>query len=602
MKERKRAWPAPWEKICGSIYRFYGRLSIRGKLLISCLPFVIIGYILIFYGVTVLMFDQMKQTVYDQTKQNILEKRNLINTSLNNYNQATIKFLYYTDEVQEYLNTRQSGLSEQERKELTNRISHNISSLIINNQTTITNVCLYNRFGELYINNAIYKDTIAQTNEYGQMLQEIAQQKHGKLIISKNPIRKNVITFARNIFVLDIARCDEKIGFLMLDIDKANFEKIIRTRGDGGAVSLLVLDAEDNILLNGSEMTDSDCREILKNPSANYLIYQYEIQYGDCRLVGIVDEQMIFQDTYRIFLQEMLMILTAILIIVAALFLSATGISGQVQKFIVKLRQTKEINQSAYVEVDSSDEFRELADVYNDMLDRIDTLIQQVYKQQILMKDAQIETLEAQINPHFLYNTLDCINSLADAGRIREVKKTVTSLGGIMRMAIKGSSFLRIREELDYVTQYLYIQKMRFQERIIFLVEIPEELYEYYIPKLVIQPLLENAILHGVSVRKDTGMIAVTGTEDETSVYLTVKDNGIGMPQQIIGQLKVMGKDSFSEEKKHIGIFNIQQRLRLLYGEEYGLTIELLKPSGTAVTIRIPKIREEAACENLNCG
>ena len=296
------------------------------------------------------------------------------------------------------------------------------------------------------------------------------------------------------------------------------------------------------------------------------------------------------------------MILTAILIIVAALFLSATGISGQVQKFIVKLRQTKEINQSAYVEVDSSDEFRELADVYNDMLDRIDTLIQQVYKQQILMKDAQIETLEAQINPHFLYNTLDCINSLADAGRIREVKKTVTSLGGIMRMAIKGSSFLRIREELDYVTQYLYIQKMRFQERIIFLVEIPEELYEYYIPKLVIQPLLENAILHGVSVRKDTGMIAVTGTEDETSVYLTVKDNGIGMPQQIIGQLKVMGKDSFSEEKKHIGIFNIQQRLRLLYGEEYGLTIELLKPSGTAVTIRIPKIREEAACENLNCG
>lgn len=100
----------------GRLYKFYGKLTIRNKLLISCLPFVVLGYFLIFYSTTVIMFDQMKQMVYDQTEQNVMEKKKLVNTLLDNYNQATIKFLYYTNEVQEYLNTRQSVLSVEEQE------------------------------------------------------------------------------------------------------------------------------------------------------------------------------------------------------------------------------------------------------------------------------------------------------------------------------------------------------------------------------------------------------------------------------------------------------------------------------------------------------
>ena len=216
------------------------------------------------------------------------------------------------------------------------------------------------------------------------------------------------------------------------------------------------------------------------------------------------------------------------------------------------------------------------------------------------MKDAQIESLQTQINPHFLYNTLDCINSLADMGKTTAVKKTVTCPGSIMRMSIKGAQFLKIEEELKYVNQYLYIQKMRFQEHIICLVEIPEQLYEYYIPKLMIQPLLENAIVHGVSELKETGMIAVTGKETEDAIYITVKDNGNGMPETIIRQLEEIRENGILKEKEHIGIFNIQQRLLLLYGKEYGLTVEHVKPSGTAVTICIPKTKGEKGYESGN--
>ena len=193
----------------GRLYKFYGKLTIRNKLLISCLPFVVLGYFLIFYSTTVIMFDQMKQMVYDQTEQNFMEKKKLVNTLLDNYNQATIKFLYYTDEVQEYLNTRQSVLSVEEQEKLTDMISYQIGSLITNNQDALMNVCIYNKFNELYINNAIYYNTIEQTNDFAEILKEAAEEKHGKPVLRINPVRKNMITFARNIYVPQIEKSDE---------------------------------------------------------------------------------------------------------------------------------------------------------------------------------------------------------------------------------------------------------------------------------------------------------------------------------------------------------------------------------------------------------
>ena len=254
----------------GRLYKFYGKLTIRNKLLILCLPFVVLGYFLIFYSTTVIMFDQMKQMVYDQTEQNVMEKKKLVNTLLDNYNQATIKFLYYTDEVQEYLNTRQSVLSVEEQEKLTDMISYQIGSLITNNQDALMNVCIYNKFNELYINNAIYYNTIEQTNDFAEILKEAAEEKHGKPVLRINPVRKNMITFARNIYVPQIEKSDEKIGFLMMDIDKTGMEKIIQTGEDRDVNAILILDSENNILVNGSNLSDDKCKTILKEPSGNY--------------------------------------------------------------------------------------------------------------------------------------------------------------------------------------------------------------------------------------------------------------------------------------------------------------------------------------------
>lgn len=574
-----------FRKLC---HTFYGKLSIRSKLMVSCLPFVILGYVVIFCGITALMFSHMKQIVYQQTEQNIVEKTNLINTTLSGYEQSTTKFLYYTPEVQEYLNIQQSTLGEDAAREWKDMISYQISALITNNQASVFNVCLYNKFGEVFLNNAIYSNTIAQMDTYRQSLEAEADLKHGKPIISSNPFRSNVITFARNVYVPELERSNEKIGFLMMDINKSQIRNILRNTGE--AISIVLLDVNGNILVNGSSMDDQQYLENFQNPSPGYLITVHNVQYGNCSLVSMVNEKLLFHEAYSLFFKEMVSVFVAIMIIVAAIFGAGTSISKQLQSFMRKLRQTTEIDQNAYVVVDTQDEFRKLADVYNEMLARIEKLIQQVYKQEILAKDSQIESLQAQINPHFLYNTLDCINSLADLGKMQEVKKTVISLGNIMRMSIKGDAFLKIEEELEYVNQYLYIQKMRFQEKILYLVEIPETLYQYYIPKLTIQPLLENAMIHGVSGMQGTGMIVVLGGEEEDGIYITVKDNGVGIPETVIRQLDQI--QDVLDQKKHIGIFNIQQRIHLLYGSTYGLSVERLQPSGTSVTVRLPKIRE----------
>lgn len=568
--------------------RIYGKLSIRSKLMVSCLPFVILGYVVIFCGITALMFSHMKEMVYEQTEQNIIEKTNLINATLSGYEQSTTKFLYYTPEVQEYLNIQQSTLDENAAREWKNLVSYQISALITNNQASVYNVCLYNKFNEVFLNNAIYSNTIAQMDTYRKSLEAEADLKHGKPIVSINPFRSNVITFARNVYVPELERSNEKIGFLMMDINKSQIRNILRNMGE--AISIALLDADGNILVNGSSMEDEAYLDIFRNPPSGYLLTEHKVPYGNCTLASMVDEKLMFREAYSLFFREMIAVFVANMIIIAAIFGAGTSISRQLQGFMRKLRQTTEIDQNAYVMVDTQDEFRELADVYNEMLTRIEKLIQQVYKQEILAKDSQIESLQAQINPHFLYNTLDCINGLADLGKMTEVKKTVISLGSIMRMSIKGDAFLKIEKELEYVNQYLYIQKMRFQEKILYLVEIPETLYQYYIPKLTIQPLLENAMIHGVSGMQGTGMIVVLGGEEEGGIYITVKDNGVGMPEAVIRQLDQI--QDVLDQKKHIGIFNIQQRIHLLYGTTYGLSVERLQPSGTSVTIRLPKIRE----------
>lgn len=579
------------------IQNFFNQLKIKNKIIAACLPFILISYVILFISVSLIMYHQMKQRVLDQTQQNIIEKVNFLNAKLTDYDLITSDFLYYTQGVTKYLTQKQGDEANQ-------FLSRNISSVITDNNPEIFSVKLFNEYGDLYINNAIYTNTLEEVKAYAGSIRGYAREYHGKLVICRNPNTPYFVTVARTVYVPTLKESNHEIGFLMLDIAMDSLKKDIQMQQNADSIFLLLTDRDGKILVNGTNLDDHECEELLNaNKTKKYLIDKVQLAYSDCYVTSIINESLLFRDTHRLFQLEACVMLLSIFIIIGAILYAGNMISIQVQAFIQKLNETSEIDKNAYIEVQSQDEFKELGDVYNRMLSRIDHLIQTVYVNELLTKNAQLETLQAQINPHFLYNTLDCINSLVEFNEKENVQKVVTSLASIMKMSIKSSTFITLEEDISYINQYVFIQKMRFQDRLLFLVEIPEHLYQYYVPKLILQPIVENAIVHGVEEISETGMIGIIGSEDKENLYISIKDNGNGIPEEIIRQLQQMD-DRSRLSTQHIGIFNIQKKLQILYGQKYGLKISTLKPHGTNVTICIPKSTEpgkEPFDETLNC-
>ncbi len=215
---------------------------------------------------------------------------------------------------------------------------------------------------------------------------------------------------------------------------------------------------------------------------------------------------------------------------------------------------------------------------------------EQVTREQKQLRKAEFELLQAQINPHFLYNTLDAIVWSAEAGNQKQVVKMVGSLSEFFRSSLnKGKEVVTVREELQHVRSYLEIQQIRYQDILSYEIDVPESIYEYGIPKITIQPLVENALYHGIKNRRGGGRITVTGREDEEDFFIEVKDDGIGMDPIRLQEVKDILSGGEEKSGKIYGLYNVNERIRLGYGEEYGITMDSAYEKGSCVTIRLPK-------------
>ena len=246
-------------------------------------------------------------------------------------------------------------------------------------------------------------------------------------------------------------------------------------------------------------------------------------------------------------------------------------------------------NLSVRAAAESGAEARMLSDSLNAMIDKINELLDQVTTEQIRLRKAEFELLQAQINPHFLYNTLDTIVWLAEAGDQKRVVSMVGNLSDFFRTSLnQGKDIISIREELAHVRSYLEIQQVRYQDILRYEITVPEDLYEYKIPKITIQPLVENALYHGIKNKRGQGTITITGERRENGFVLYVRDNGIGMTQERLNEVRA-GIQKLSYTGKEIyGLYNVNERIRLNFGETYGISIESTYGEGTCVSISLP--------------
>lgn len=275
------------------------------------------------------------------------------------------------------------------------------------------------------------------------------------------------------------------------------------------------------------------------------------------------------------------------MIVVGIMLITAKKLTDYITKPVNKLiALTKAVqigNFEVQAEIKNEDEFGLLSRSFNAMVIRIKYLIEEVYKKELMIKDTEYKYLQAQINPHFLYNTLDSISWLANMAGVRDVSRMSVALGKIMRWAISNNqSVVMLEEELQNLEAYMTIQRIRYSDRIKDTIDIPEELRGFYVPKMILQPMVENAIIHGLEGKTEEGNIYIIARKMGQKLCVTVRDDGVGITEE---KLEVIRQDKSEKKsgKKSIGIANVAKRIRMIYGEGYGLEIESIYGEGTAV-------------------
>ncbi|CQR57662.1 sensor histidine kinase [Paenibacillus riograndensis] len=290
--------------------------------------------------------------------------------------------------------------------------------------------------------------------------------------------------------------------------------------------------------------------------------------------------------------------LTGSAILLAMSLLFSLQLYRQVQRpvslLLRSLNRMKEGRWSTRIHTRTNPEFTMLNEEFNEMAEKIQSLIEQVYLEQLRAKDAHLKQLQSQINPHFLYNCLFFIKSKAVVGDTGSVEAMALNLGEYYRYITKADhSLTTLQDELKLLENYLEIQNLR-KQRICYEMDIADDLLGLHIPRLLIQPLVENSIIHGIEKKIGQGFIRITASQTQETVTVTVEDNGAGMTSEAIASLHARMSEP-TREDGGCGLWNIQQRLKTHYGDSSGLLIAPSSEGGLQITLRMEKKEESYA-------
>lgn len=292
---------------------------------------------------------------------------------------------------------------------------------------------------------------------------------------------------------------------------------------------------------------------------------------------------------------QFIYVMTAIILIIIALLFSnhiSRAISQPIQKLRDSMAKVQEGDFSATVmEAPEQNEIGSLTRSFNVMIRRIEELMEQNRIEQEQKRKSELKALQSQINPHFLYNTLDSIIWMAEGKKNEEVVLMTSSLAKFLRQSISNEDQqVSIGQEVEYARSYLTIQKMRYKNKLEYEIYLEASIKSCQIVKLVLQPIIENAIYHGIKYKKGMGMLTVRGYEKNDCVVLEVADNGVGMDEETLEHIFERHKVNY--RSNGVGVYNVQQRLKLYYGNDYGITYQSKKGVGTKAVITIPKVQE----------
>lgn len=305
-----------------------------------------------------------------------------------------------------------------------------------------------------------------------------------------------------------------------------------------------------------------------------------------------------FQNTQQMrsaFLIIVLTTLSLLALVIAGLFVSAGKIAEKESRSLMQIAEgcaeVERGNLAERLSVTGNIEFQKIANAYNDMLDTVQRLIDENKKEAHERYVAEIKQLEMQFNPHFLYNTLENIKFLIKLDPDK-AQKTILRLSELLRYSVDNEApTARIGEDIRRIEHYLYILKLRFGKKFVYEIDVPDEVQNCVVPKLIVQPLIDNSVKHGFADRERM-KVSIGAHTVGKKLYIVVRDDGAGMSEDALKAMRKLIR-SQSNKTNHIGLYNVERRIELLYGREYGMTIDSASGSGTTVHISLPVIRSK---------
>ncbi len=418
---------------------------------------------------------------------------------------------------------------------------------------------------------------------------------------------------------------DFDLGYIIIRIDEKYIANIIKDINIGRGSSIFILNNSGTVISGSGkginvakpyENTGLIDELVMNRQNGVYsfnstitgerslVAYTY-IPSSDWYVVSIIPFSYLNAETTKIGIYIAVLGVISFLFALLLSFLVSKSISKPLSKLVVSMNNVKNGNFVVRMADDSKDELGEMTVHFNNMVNEIRYLIEEVKKKENLKRIAELKALQAQIDPHFLSNTLNTVRWLANIQKAENISSITKSLIQLLQACMgKGSELITIREEVEYVKDYLNIMDYRYYDKFKVHFEIEESIMEFKIMRFILQPIVENSLIHGLEPMSGQGLIILKGYRSGDELHISITDNGIGIAPDDLNSLM---KDKPSGEKSTlsgIGIWNVDERIKYYFGEKYGVTIESVPNLFTAVEITIPAVEKgdvDHAAESTDC-
>lgn len=565
--------------------------------------FIIIALPIILTGIYI--NESTTKTIIHQSgllaKQSLLQKREIINQKIESINRTSIS-IAYNPQILNYLEDPfQNNILGYENY-------YSFAPLF--ESLTIQNKHIFNTM--IYLNNKSFPDswnglyhmeTIEGSEWYKKLLEEddllvkwssIHDTKHERY--KENVTKERVFSLCRKLISFKDKSC---IGLLEIEIpEKTLFENL----GKDTMEYYLVFDDQWNIVSEKtskdmpyklrtdvlSTLNQKDLNGIFTFDDEQLAIYSIPLESIGCRLVGITTLEYYMKDNPNYKMMIVGVIIVALILFGAIIYFVTNRLTRRLKLLVKGLKSVRDDNINIKMTVENHDEFGELAESFNHMTYRIHDLIERVYKAQIMEKESELKALEAQINPHFLYNALSTISWMARKVNAENIDNLSLQLSQFYRLVLsKGNSIITVEDEINLLKAYVEIEMIRFESMFRVVYDLDEKAFSCSMVKIILQPIAENTINHGIAPKDCIGTMIVSLRQDEENLYFTIIDDGVGMNRTTLENINK--GQVIKKRESGYAIHNIMERIRSVYGEKGKISIISRPGIGCTVNIVIPK-------------